>query len=94
MKKRTRLDEFRVKEEEGSFYIQQKIHVRRVNIFGKTKEKYKKWETLFDDCILYLDGETIGFGVFKNIKQAKKGIEYYRKEKGFLKKDIKYHYEG
>ena len=92
IKKRIRVDEFRIKEENGIYVIQQKIHIVKKNIFGRVKKKYKKWEVIFDDCILYLNGETIGFGNFKSIEQAKEGIKHYREISGFLEKEIKYHY--
>lgn len=86
-----KLDQFRVKED-GYFYIQQKIRIQEKNIFsGEIKNEYHEWETLFNDCILYLDGKTVGFGQFKSIEHARKGIRYYREKKGWAKKSITYH---
>lgn len=90
-KTRRKLDQFRIKED-GYFYIQQKIKVQVKNIFtGKVIEEYWEWEDKFTDSILYLNGTSVGFGRFKTKEQAKEGIKFYREEKGWAKKNIKYH---
>lgn len=89
--RKRRLDQFRIREESGSFYIEQKVHIKITNLLGKIKEKRSRWETIYDDCILYLDGEVIGFGKFKSKEQAKRGVKCYREERGLAKKPIKYH---
>ena len=90
-KVKRKLDQFRIKED-GFFYIQQKVHVQEKSIFsGEVKKEHWEWEDKFTDCILYLDGKTVGFGMFKSRGHAKKGIQYYREEKGWAKKPVKYH---
>lgn len=95
MTTKTRLDEFRVKEIEGKFIVQQKVHIKKHGWLTKNRE-YEEWdENVFGDSMVSIGGKDGGcfmFGQFNTLEQAKSAIEMERKDKGFQKKDIKYHY--
>lgn len=95
MTTKTRLDEFRVKQIEGKFIVQQKVHIKKHGWLTKNRE-YEEWdENVFGDSMVAIGGKDGGcfmFGEFHTLEQAKSAIEMERKDKGFQKKDIKYHY--
>lgn len=94
MTTKTRLDEFRVKEKEGRFIVQQKVHIKKHGWLTKERE-YEEWdENVFGDSMVAIGGKDGGCfmcGEFRTLEQAKKAIEMERKDRGFKKKDVKYH---